>query len=279
MAFESLTNETKDVNTVFHTLAEKYAVAIPSEWRIQTGNDFRTDSKTVQLYSGARLYSGAGCTENKEKCNYIPLFPWRYQRRFMELARLVVNQTVEDVVMCRFSCTVSSDEQMSFVLYREYDLLEWLNQSEIISVYAAITSGRFANIIVRLKNGCVCSVEVGTTLSPRATTDTIDRHELIGRRGTASDRVVDTQIPQNSIYLFREGTTQVWTDTDAELFGLSEDEINVVRAACDLAIRKGQGTFSEEEVIARHRHLCDWVDKTFESDRNEKNCVEKGERQ
>jgi len=48
----------------------------------------------------------------------------------------------------------------------------------------------------------------------------IDRHELIAGRGVACDRVVDTQVPQDSIYALTGDGERRYTDTDAELFGL-----------------------------------------------------------
>jgi hypothetical protein len=59
----------------------------------------------------------------------------------------------------------------------------------------------------------------------------IDRHEIIARRGVASDRVVDTQVPQSSIYTYTAEKETRFTDTDAEIFGLSQDDVNIVRAA------------------------------------------------
>ena len=59
----------------------------------------------------------------------------------------------------------------------------------------------------------------------------MDRHEIIARRGVASDRTVDTQVPQSSIYEWTDGGLQTFTDVDTELFGLPNDQIWTVRAA------------------------------------------------
>ena len=73
-------------------------------------------------------------------------------------------------------------------------------------------------------------------------TDEIDRHEIIARRGVASDRVVDTQVPQASIYKFTAEGEERFTDTDTELFGFEQEEILLVRAAyavlCDMKLAK-----------------------------------------
>ena len=59
----------------------------------------------------------------------------------------------------------------------------------------------------------------------------MDRHEIIARRGVASDRTVDTQVPQSSIYEWTAGGLATFTDVDTELFGLPNDQIWAVRAA------------------------------------------------
>jgi len=59
----------------------------------------------------------------------------------------------------------------------------------------------------------------------------LDRHEIIARRGVASDRAVDTQVPQSSIYEWTTDGTRTFTDVDTELFGLPNEEIWIVRAA------------------------------------------------
>lgn len=295
MNFESLTNETKEVNAIFRRFMEKYAVPVPAPWRICDQADSAIENKTaslnitsqntasqdtdaIELTDGSELIDQIDSTDSDQTGKIIPIFPWRFERRFVELAKLVAGQTVEDVVMCRFSCTATAGTKLAAILYREFDLLEWLNNSKIVSVYATIAEGKFANIIAKLENGCVCSVEAGTTLSPESKAPLLDRHEMIGRRGVASDRVVDTQIPQSSVYLFEPGQTRTWTDTDAELFGLTAGQINKIRAAGDLAIRQSRGELSIDQQWDRHNHLCDWVAQAFESDRREENRKE-GDRQ
>ena len=91
------------------------------------------------------------------------------------------------------------------------------------------SGGKVANVIVTFANGMSASVECSAALPDGAAE--IDRHEIIARRGVACDRVVDTQVPQASIYAFTEQGVKTYTDTDAELFGFSDAEIWAVRAA------------------------------------------------
>ena len=73
------------------------------------------------------------------------------------------------------------------------------------------------------------SVECGINLPAGA--EPMDRHEIIARRGVASDRTVDTQVPQSSIYEWTGTGLQTFTDVDTELFGLPNEQIWIVRAA------------------------------------------------
>ena len=88
------------------------------------------------------------------------------------------------------------------------------------------------NCILETENGCVCTLELAATLEEGA--KHIDKHEIITDGGVACDRVVDTQVPQSSVYVFGKcGAT--YTDTDAELYAHSECEINRIRNAFMLA--------------------------------------------
>ncbi|MDO4583085.1 MAG: hypothetical protein Q4D62_03175 [Planctomycetia bacterium] len=213
-------------------LGEKYAVSIPETW------------------------------ENEP----LPLFPWRMERRFVELRNLIQEKTVEEVVLGRFSCNVQKGyKTLREVLFRELDLGRWMLGTDLEGLYAAITeleSGEsFANVLVRWTNGVVCSIEAGTTLKKGASRPFLDRHEWVGRRGVASDRVVDTQIPQESVYVYTSETTQHFTDTDAELFGLEENEIAWVRSAWELA----QNPSLRETWQRQQEQLHAWVDLALTS--------------
>ena len=96
-----------------------------------------------------------------------------------------------------------------------------------------------------------------------AGTAMIDRHELIARRGVACDRVVDTQVPQDSVYALTASRDGRYTDTDAELFGLASDEVPLVRAAYEALLH-----FERAETLRQqHRRLAALVRLAFESDR------------
>lgn len=157
-----------------------------------------------------------------------PLLPWRVERRFVELKKIIDGQTLENVSTFRFA-HFSAEKSLEELLAAELDLMSFLGDSPIISIFSVVCGDATCNALVRLANGMSGSIECGTKL-PAGKSD-IDRHEIIAARGVASDRVADTQVPQESIYMWNEAGETCFTDVDTELFGLPNNEIWVVRAA------------------------------------------------
>jgi len=158
------------------------------------------------------------------------LLPWRAERRFTELKNIAMNGTLEGISTLRF-CAIASESSSSLdqLLYRKFDLCEYLGGADIKSLFAVYNGKSAANVIVKLANGLSCSVECSVLLPAGA--EEIDRHEIIARRGVASDRAVDTQIPPASIYAFTGEGEKHFTDTDSELFGFAPAAVNLIRAA------------------------------------------------
>lgn len=161
----------------------------------------------------------------------IPLQPWRSARKYNELQKLIASNTIEHPCLLRFCHLTNAAIPLEETIYRELDLCEFITGHKLVALHAAFTDNRSGNIIVKLDNGIIGSVEVGNHI-PDGTPE-VDRHEIIGRRGVASDIVVDTQIPQQSIFLYTKEGDRSYTDTDSELFGLSASEIENVRAKFD----------------------------------------------
>lgn len=159
----------------------------------------------------------------------IPLLRWRAERRFTELKNLLDGGTLEGVSTLRFA-TFRAGGDLLPPLAAELDLACHLTGSRIVRLYAVMApSDRACNVILHLENGVSGCVECGVGLPPG--TAPVDRHEVIARRGVASDRTVDTQVPQSSIYLWGEQGARTYTDTDFELYGLPDEGIWTVRAA------------------------------------------------
>lgn len=253
-----------DLNEALAGLLRKYEVDVAEPW--QLGFQATPESPENVL----TLMPGWNCCGNDLPKGTIPLLPWRHERRFLELRNLAGNETITPVLMCRFACmTDAATLPLNGALYRELDLAEWLGGAPIATVYAAADGERAANVIVRLENGVVCSVEAGTTLPAGARMQ--DRHEMIARRGVASDRVVDTQVAQSSVYLWSDSSCAEFTDTDAELPGLNSDRVALVRAAYDALCRPE----SREELRQRHERLRQLVALAHESNRQKQRlCVD-----
>lgn len=192
--------------------------------------------------------------------NDIPLLTWRVNRKFTELQKIVSEQTIENVSMLRFASMGSKKEwSLEVLMYREFDLCEFLTGSKITSLHATFSNNSAGSVIVKLANGVIGSVEIGVQAPVERRL--IDRHEIIARRGVASDIVVDTQIPQSSIYAFTERGRSDYKDVDNELFGLDEIQVEWVRSAFDFYKKPEQS----KELIKQHNHLSRLVSAALES--------------
>ena len=161
----------------------------------------------------------------------IPTLPWESERRFIELRNLVVLGRVGNMCTYRIGRTVKAGSDLFEALEREIGILEFTVNSEVKEIFA-IKGNNAMNCIAETENGCVCTIELGATLTEGETE--VDKHEIITDNGVACDRVVDTQIPQSSIYV-RGSKWDTYTDTDAELYGYSEIQINTIRNAFSVA--------------------------------------------
>ncbi len=159
--------------------------------------------------------------------NTVPLLPWESERRFVELRNLVVQKRVGNMCTYRIGYTTNKGADLFDVLKREAGIIEFTVDSVITELFA-IAGKNTMNVIAETANGCVCTIELAATLPEGEAV--VDKHEIITDNGIACDRVVDTQVPQNSIYLFGEEKA-AYTDVDAELFGYSADEVAVIRNA------------------------------------------------
>lgn len=163
----------------------------------------------------------------------VALLPWRNERRFIELKNLTKDGTINGVSVMRILRIVPKTENLEENILRELDLCQWIFENKISEIMT-FKNGSAVNIAAKLENGIVCTVEVSSTLSAGAAP--IDKHEIIARQGVACDRVVDTQVPQSSIYVFTDKeNADTYTDVDFELYGLSADEVAIVRHAFEIA--------------------------------------------
>ena len=157
------------------------------------------------------------------------LLPQRVERRFIELKKMTENGTLEGVSTLRFASFAPKGADMKAMLARELDIAAYLGAADVAKVFA-VAGGKLAiNVLAKLANDVNVSVEISTGLPKGA--EPYDRHEIIARRGVASDQTVDTHTKHCSIRCWNADGAADYTDVDTELFGLTTEEIWIVRAA------------------------------------------------
>lgn len=217
----------------------------------------------VKANADLNLLPGWNFLNKKLNDNDMPLLSWRFNRRFIELKNIVSDQVVENVSMLRF-CSLGDSKLWSLnaLMYREFDLCEFITGSRIAYLHATLSYGLAGNIIVKLENGTIGSVEIG--VQAPSGKPLIERHEIIASRGVASDIVVDTQVPQSSIYTFTEDGDIEYKDVDNELFGMDEFQVEWVRAA----FQHLKDPTQSENLIKQHNHLSRLVESALKSNSN-----------
>ncbi len=186
----------------------------------------------------------------------IPLLSHRSERRFIELKNIANGGTLKGISVMRVQRIVEKNTDLNEVLYREFDLCEWILNDKIKTV-TAMKNDNVINLIATTKNGIVCTIEISATL--KENTPPIDKHEIISQRGIACDVVVDAQLRQDSVYVYGNDEKK-YTDVDFELYGLSVDDIAVVRAAFALAQKK-----NTDEHLSAYEHISQLISAAAES--------------
>jgi hypothetical protein len=242
--------DNKDVEKALSMLLEKYSIKPKQPFHLfKNGND-----DSLELFPGYNF-------KNKDLEKYqIPLLTWRFKRKFVELKKIVAEAIVENVCLFRFCCMGSKDKWSLFsLLYREMDLFEFIGNGKIISVQAVISDDFVGNVILRLDNNAICSIEVGIQMPINS--PLVERHEIIAQRGVTSDLVVDTQIPQSSIYCYTKKGENHFTDVDNELFGMDDLQVDHIRSSFHLL----KNPDLSEQWKQQHYHLCTLIELVFKS--------------
>ena len=194
---------------------------------MQKGLDLLLDKYSVGVKA---VLSSDGKTVSIDG-NEIPVLAWESERRIIELRNLVLTGRLGNMCTYRIGHTAPKGTDLFQVLAREIGILEFTVNSTAKEIFA-IAGKNTMNCIVETENGCVCTIELGATLEKGQRE--VDKHEIITDSGVACDRVVDTQMPQESIYVFGK-SKQTFMDTDAELYGYEEIQINTIRNAFAVA--------------------------------------------
>ena len=192
-----------------------------------------------------------------------PNLSHRLERRFIELKNIVQGGTLQGISVMRVARIVEKGSDIFAELYRELDICQYILGRKIVAV-TAMQNDNTLNVIATAEGGIVCTIEISATLSKGEIAK--DKHEIISQRGIACDVVVDTQLKQESIYVFG-AENKKFTDVDFELYGLSIEDIAVVRSAFTIA-QKG----TKDKMLEIDSNLKILVEKA-------KASVETGERQ
>lgn len=193
----------------------------------------------------------------------IPILSHRSERRFIELKNVVQGGTLFGVSVMRVARIVNKKANVFEELYRELDLCRYILGKEIVAI-TAMHNDNTLNVIATAETGIVCTIEIAATLSDGEKPK--DKHEIISQRGIACDIAVDTQLKQDSVYFFGDENKK-FTDVDFELYGLSIEDVAVVRSAFSIA-QNG----SLDQMLTIDKKLKSIVEKAKES-------VKTGERQ
>ena len=186
-------------------LLEKYSVDVKAELK---------DEKTVVI-NGVE----------------VPLLSHRNERRFLEQKNIVTGGTLQGVSVMRVARIIEKGSDIYEALYHELDICRYVLGRKLVSIMV-MQNDNVLNAISTCEDGVVCTIEISATLAKGEVPK--DKHEIIAQRGTCCDVVVDAQLKQDSIYIFGE-ENQKFTDVDFELFGLSIEQVAIVRAAFGIA--------------------------------------------
>ena len=161
----------------------------------------------------------------------VPLLPWRCERRFVEMKKLLSDGNLGGICSMRAMRTAGRDETLDEALGREIGVCLWLSGENAAQIFCVRNEG-CANAILRFVGGATAIIEAACTLSPGA--EPAERHEVITDHGMTTDMPIDTLIPQQSVYEYVEGQPAAgYTDVDFELYGLTRDQAARARAAYD----------------------------------------------
>ena len=138
-------------------------------------------------------------TENRTAVingNDIPLLPWRYERRFEELKKLVDSKTVDGISVFRIISIGRKTDCLRALLTREIDIARFVLGTEVSEVFA-IGNGAALNVSLKMANGVICTIELATTLPEDE--ERISKHEVITARGIACDMIFTDDFVINSV--------------------------------------------------------------------------------
>lgn len=191
----------------------------------------------------------------------LPLFHWRNKRRYIELRNIVEQKLVEKPLALRIHHIVPPDgftRSLEDILVMETDLLEFITGQKVRRVFADLSGRTYTNCIFSTDGNIKASLELG--FSPEGS-EPVLLHEVVARRGIASDVAVDTQTQQYPIYVFKGPQTEHYTDIDQELYGLDNTQADCIRAILAVLMRP-ESAKALQEQWTHLRRVCQAVERS-----------------
>lgn len=239
----------KEIDGAFYELLERYGISPNKHFSFNNINK-----------ASCQLLPGYMYVENNNNNRQLPLLYWRIRRPILELKKIIDDRVIHDV--CLIRCSHLGNFQsggLKELIYQKLDICEFITSNHIISVFAVTNDPKHVNIIAKLSSGVICSIEICLNLSQETSVQV--RNEIIARRGVASDRVVDTQIQQHSIYCFSQNGNKCYTDSDMELFGFNAKDTELIRSGFEIVKNKSL----QLEWKKQHKRLTTLVNAVFKS--------------
>ena len=81
------------------------------------------------------------------------LQPWRCNRKYVELAKMVSSGTLENPCLLRFCHLTGEGTPLEELLYREFDLAEFISGQKIVALHAVLTGDCSGSVIIKMDNG------------------------------------------------------------------------------------------------------------------------------
>ncbi len=212
------------------------------------------DSKQVRYYQKEDTYLPEWASVAGED---VPLFYWRETPAIVKVAGY--NRRIGEVVSCKIAAYCPRNVSLSELMFREYDISEWFLDGCIKHTMGFI-NGPTANILARMDNGRLATLELAATMPEDATPQ--GKRALYGREGFAADTVVANHIKPEAIYLFTDSKNPTtYTDCAIDLYGYTEEEI--IRAGLLFEMLTGKIEYSG--WCARYSRLTTLVEKTYQA--------------
>lgn len=153
----------------------------------------------------------------------IPLFTTRYDPRIRHIAGYG-NQVEENSALNVYAFT-GSDVSLDRLIYRELCIAEFILHSKVRKIMAFVNQNA-ANIIAVMENDTTANMDLGNTMAPGSHMQS--QHRLITKHGMANDLSVTDMTVQHQVYIFGEKETSVYDDDEYYLYGLNEEEVEMV---------------------------------------------------